>query len=243
MQVQSCASFPSEVCIVPSKNASSWEDDAPVDGSDGIEVVNETTTTILFNVNEDDEIYSVQVDPSPKAIKAFTKSDSTITTKKKAERTVKVSSSEDEEESASVTVQSKRKANAPKRPLASYMLFCKALRPKVVEENPDAKVPEIGQKLGNLWKKLTPDESAKYQKDADKLKEQYVKDKEIYEKNKVDVEDNGDGGDNSDGDEEEMEEEAPKTAKKKNKIKKDPLAPKRAQSAYTCTFARQRDQD
>ena len=281
MQVQSCASFPSEVCIVPSKNASSWEDDAPVDGSDGIEVVNETTTTILFNVNEDDEIYSVQVDPSPKAIKAFTKSDSTITTKKKAERTVKVSSSEDEEESASVTVQSKRKAdtvkvgenvakrtkvatqkqsekaiivadavespknvekeapkktrsrsrsasiaeepasnvaagskklrkdsnaseepksskkkktkkvkdpNAPKRPLTSFMLFCKDAREDIKKEHPDAAVPEMGKLLGAKYKELSEAEKEVYGSQSAALKMQFDLDKVGYLKSKVDIE-------------------------------------------------------
>jgi hypothetical protein len=281
MQVQSCASFPSEVCIVPSKNASSWEDDAPVDGSDGIEVVNETTTTILFNVNEDDEIYSVQVDPSPKAIKAFTKSDSTITTKKKAERTVKVSSSEDEEESASVTVQSKRKAdtvkvgenvakrtkvatqkqsekaiivadavespknvekeapkktrsrsrsasiaeepasnvaagskklrkdsnaseepksskkkktkkvkdpNAPKRPLTSFMLFCKDAREDIKKEHPDAAVPEMGKLLGAKYKELSEAEKEVYGSQSAALKMQFDLDKVGYLKSKVDTE-------------------------------------------------------
>jgi len=187
---------------------------------------------------QEDETESVDsVEPETKASSKKKKTKKVATTKESKEKgdtikkTQEATSTEETEDSKESPKKKKTKKkskdpDAPKRPLASYMLFCKALRPKVVEENPNAKVPEIGQKLGKLWKKLTPEESAKYQKDADKLKGQYRKDMEIYEKNKVDDEGDSDGGDKDE------EEEAPKTAKKKKKSKKDPLAPKRAQSAY-----------
>ena len=93
-----------------------------------------------------------------------------------------------------------------------------------------------------MWKKHTPEESAEYQKAADKLKGQYRKDMKMYEKNKVDDEGDGDGGGISDGDEEEIEEEAPKTAKKRRKSRKI-LLPQRGRSLLTCSFARQSDQN
>jgi hypothetical protein len=86
-----------------------------------------------------------------------------------------------------------------------------------------------------LWKKHTPEESAEYQKAADKLKGQYRKDMKIYEKNKVDDEGDGDGGGI-------IEEEAPKTAKKRRKSRKI-LLPQRGRSLLTCSFARQSDQN
>jgi len=388
---QSYATCPPEVYIAPAKSALLWEISS-VDSSD--EEVKENTTTILLNVNDEDEIYSVQVDPTDTAIKEFTKSDSTIT-KKSAARTARISASEDEEEAAPVP-KAKRKAdtkepeekvskrtkvagqkqaekaivestekeapkkgrsrsrsasiveekddsnitpstkaaasrkkrkdsiaesiasegtqtskkikkqfdlerlkkaqaeeediesmdsvelerkssskkknpkkmtitketddakekgdtiktptkaatikategeeeksdttkkinqptkknkdpNAPKRPPTTYLLFCKEYRQKVVQENPGKTTQEIGMILGATYKKLKTEARAKYQKDADKLKQQFLKDVENYEKNKVE------GGSDS-GDKSDEEEEAPETVKRKKRAKKDPLA-------------------
>jgi len=234
------------------------------------------TTTILLNVNDEDEIYSVQVDPSNPVIKAFIKFDTT-TTKKKAARTVEVSSSEDEEESASVPVKSKRKAdtekkgekvtkrtkvagmkqtekaivesdeaeapkkarrrsrsasiveekditpaskvaagskkprkasnasedskstkkkktkkvidpNAPKRPLTSFMLFCKYARENLKKEHPEAAVPEMGKLLGVKYKELSAVEKGVYGSQAAALKKQFDLDKAEYLKSEVDEE-------------------------------------------------------
>mmetsp|Transcript_24539 Transcript_24539/g.46539 ORF Transcript_24539/g.46539 Transcript_24539/m.46539 type:complete len:88 (-) Transcript_24539:840-1103(-) len=41
--------------------------------------------------------------------------------------------------------------NAPKRPLAAYMFFCKETRDKVKNESPDLTFGEIGRVLGQRW--------------------------------------------------------------------------------------------
>jgi hypothetical protein len=48
--------------------------------------------------------------------------------------------------------------NKPKRPMTSFMFFSQEYRKKVAEENKDLKVTEIGKKLGEMWKKVSPDE-------------------------------------------------------------------------------------
>ena len=123
------------------------------------------------------------------------------------------------------TTKKNKDPNAPKRPLTTYLLFCKEYRQKVVKENPGKTTQEIGMILGATYRKLKTEERAKYQKDADKLKQQFLKDEENYETNTV--EGGSDGRDKSD-----EEEEAPETVKKNKRAKKDPIAPKKAQSAY-----------
>ena len=142
---------------------------------------------------------------------------------------IKVTKSEEEKRDPTKKTKKTRKKdkdpNAPKRPLTTYLLFCKEYREKVVKENPDKTTQEIGMILGATYRKLKTEERAKYQKDADKLKQQFLKDEENYETNTV--EGGSDGGDKSD-----EEEEAPETVKKNKRAKKDPIAPKKAQSAY-----------
>jgi hypothetical protein len=49
------------------------------------------------------------------------------------------------------TAKKKKDPNAPKRPLAAYMFFCKETRPKVKEELPESTFGEIGRILGQRW--------------------------------------------------------------------------------------------
>ena len=189
-------------------------------------------------------------------------------TKKKKRKTPVAEESDNEEDKGDANKGKKKKKdkdpNAPKRPLTKYMLFCKDQRLKVMEENPGIKVPAIGKILGTMYRKISDEESAKYVNAADKLKSQYFKDKEVYEMKKPEV--NHDDGDKNidsdgkgkdreeetpktvkkkkrsknDGEGKDKEEEAPNTVKKKKRSKKNPLAPKRALSAYMffCTSKR-----
>lgn len=48
------------------------------------------------------------------------------------------------------------------RKLSGYMKFVKAMRPKVVSENPNMKFASIGRELGARWRKMSTAEKAKY---------------------------------------------------------------------------------
>ena len=44
------------------------------------------------------------------------------------------------------------------------MVFCKEMRPKILEENPGMPFGEVGKALGTAWGKLSDDEKAAYKK-------------------------------------------------------------------------------
>ena len=56
------------------------------------------------------------------------------------------------------------KADKPKKAPGPYMLFCKAMRPKIVAKNPKFTFGEVGKELGAQWKKLSDAEKKKYAK-------------------------------------------------------------------------------
>jgi hypothetical protein len=60
----------------------------------------------------------------------------------------------------------------PTRALSPYIFFVKDMRKKVVAENPNFKATQIMSKLGELWRGLSDDDKAKYNKLAaiDKIK-------------------------------------------------------------------------
>ncbi|KAI3727710.1 hypothetical protein L6452_16328 [Arctium lappa] len=137
--------------------------------------------------------------------------------------------------------QVKKKKGCPetKKPATPYIMWCKDHWTEVKKEKPEAEFSEIANILGNRWKMITPEEKKPYeekyqiekeayskivgnekreneamklleeeqkQKTAMELLEQYLQFKQEAEK---------EGGDN-----------------KKNKKEKDPLKPKRPESAY-----------
>ena len=59
----------------------------------------------------------------------------------------------------------------PKRPLNSYMLYCKEQRIKLKEEYPNLKVTEIASMMGSNWKELSESEKLPYQEEAKRLSE------------------------------------------------------------------------
>ena len=56
------------------------------------------------------------------------------------------------------------KADKPKRAPGPYMLFCKAMRAKIVAKNPKMTFGEVGKELGAQWKTLSDAEKKKYAK-------------------------------------------------------------------------------
>jgi len=75
-----------------------------------------------------------------------------------------------------------KEEGAPKRPMSSYMYFSQDKRNEVKSNNPDATFTELGKIIGNLWKKISPEEKEKYEKKAREDKERYKREMEEFEK-------------------------------------------------------------
>ena len=45
-----------------------------------------------------------------------------------------------------------RKMYGGKRKLSPYMKFANKVRPQLMKENPDMKVPELGKRIGKMWR-------------------------------------------------------------------------------------------
>ena len=75
---------------------------------------------------------------------------------------------------------------APKKPKSSYFYFCDQYRPGLIEnfkkKNPDKKVAiaDIAKTLGAKWKKLSDSGKKSYIKSAEKDKERYVEEMNIF---------------------------------------------------------------
>ncbi|KAK8804838.1 hypothetical protein WA171_006804 [Blastocystis sp. BT1] len=63
----------------------------------------------------------------------------------------------------------------PKKPLSSYMLFCREKRSSVMSQFPEYKAKEVVTKLGEMWQALSDKEKAKYVSLAQENREQYAK--------------------------------------------------------------------
>lgn len=134
----------------------------------------------------------------------------------------------------------KKKKSCPetKKPATPYIMWCKEHWTEIKKENPEAEFTEVASILGAKWKKLTPEEKKPYE-------EKYQVEKEVYSKIVG----------NQKRENEAMklleEEQKQKTAMelleqylqfreeaekegdhKKKKKEKDPLKPKRPESAY-----------
>ena len=79
------------------------------------------------------------------------------------------------------TTKTTKDPNAPKKPLTSYFLFAKDVRPEIMKNNPTAKITEIATLIGAEWKKLSDDDKKKYTQKADEAKAEYIKAKTAYE--------------------------------------------------------------
>ena len=112
----------------------------------------------------------------------------------------------------------KKDKNAPKKNVSSWILYCKAERPKIKREFPDMKPQDIMKELSKRWKIAKEDDEV-LKEFADEAR----KDKERYEEEKKDYipEVNS-----------EYEEESPKKKEKKIKKIKKEGEPKRPKSAW-----------
>jgi uncharacterized protein (DUF736 family) len=77
-------------------------------------------------------------------------------------------------------LEAKYDPNKPKRPQSSYFLFMGSVRSSVKAENPHYTIGEIAKHIGAMWKQLSARERAPFEKEAAKLKEQYLRDIAAY---------------------------------------------------------------
>merc|ERR1712034_83650 len=80
-----------------------------------------------------------------------------------------------EQKKAKKAMKKPKDKNAPKRPMSSYFVFLKEVRPSVVEDNEDLSIGEIRKTIGKMWGNLDDAKKAKYQAKANKLKSAYEK--------------------------------------------------------------------
>ena len=82
--------------------------------------------------------------------------------------------------------------NFPKRPLSSYMYFCRDKRREVEKANPEFEFKQVNSELGRLWREqfntqeqrmywieLAEKDKSRYQEEKKKSKEQVFRDEEI----------------------------------------------------------------
>lgn len=109
------------------------------------------------------------------------------------------------------TKKAKKDPNAPKRGQTSFMFFSNEVRAKVKQENPDLTFGELGKKIGEMFKALTPQEKEKYEKLASKDKQRYQDAMKVYnqkQKVKADAEDESDGVDEDQGDDDDDDDDS-----------------------------------
>ncbi|KAG9292317.1 hypothetical protein G9A89_009129 [Geosiphon pyriformis] len=75
--------------------------------------------------------------------------------------------------------------NAPKRPMNSYMEFCRAKRPEIRKENPDLKYVDIGKILSEMWRKMSDSEKEPYHEAVRISKERYAEQCKAYQASQV----------------------------------------------------------
>ena len=74
----------------------------------------------------------------------------------------------------------KKDPNAPKRGKSSFMFYSTEMRAKIKEENPDLSFGDLGRKIGEMFKALSPEEKAKYEKKAAGAKQKYEAEMKTY---------------------------------------------------------------
>ncbi|ERE72323.1 PDZ domain-containing protein GIPC3-like protein [Cricetulus griseus] len=96
--------------------------------------------------------------------------------------------------------------NGPKAPVTGYVRFLNERREQIRTRHPDLPFPEITKMLGAEWSKLQPSEKQRYLDEAEKEKQQYLKELWAYQQseaykvctekiqeNKIKKEDSGSG--------------------------------------------------
>lgn len=111
---------------------------------------------------------------------------SSVQEKSSAENSPSPSPNKPEQRKAIFTKGKKRKKpdkdlNAPKAPLTGYVRFLNEHREKVRAENQDLPFHEVTKILGNMWSQLPSQQKQGYLEEAEKDKERYMKELELYQ--------------------------------------------------------------
>ena len=69
----------------------------------------------------------------------------------------------------------------PKKSKNAFMLFTAANREQVKADNPDIKPTDISKKMGEMWADLSDEDKEPYVEEAEKLKAEYLQQKEKWE--------------------------------------------------------------
>lgn len=96
----------------------------------------------------------------------------------------------------------KKDPNAPKRANTSYIFFSNEMRSKLKEKNPEMTFAEIGKRMGELFRELTPEQRERYEKMAREDKARFERETAHYKAKK-----NGDAHDSDDSDADGVNEE------------------------------------
>jgi len=74
----------------------------------------------------------------------------------------------------------KKDANAPKRNLSAYFLFCAEERARVKAADPSLTLGDVAKELGKRWAAVDQTTKSKFEKLAAKDKERYEREKAAY---------------------------------------------------------------
>ena len=106
----------------------------------------------------------------------------------------------DDKKNAKGKTKAKKDPNAPKKAMSAFMYFSNKMRPKIKAENPAFSFGDLGKRIGELYRALTPSEKEPYEKMAAGDKKRFEKAKAAYESIKKGEDDGVDDADSDDGD-------------------------------------------
>ena len=106
----------------------------------------------------------------------------------------------DDKKNAKGKTKAKKDPNAPKKAMSAFMYFSNKMRPKIKAENPAFSFGDLGKRIGELYRALTPSEKEPYEKMAAGDKNRFEKAKAAYESIKKGEDDGVDDADSDDGD-------------------------------------------
>jgi hypothetical protein len=118
--------------------------------------------------------------------------------------------------------------NAPKKALSTWIFFTNDTRPKLKEENPDKSMTELTTMMSLMWKDISEEDKAPFNKMAEEDKERYKKDMEGYNSQT----ESSDSENDPDKVVKKVKEAKDPNAPKKVKEAKDPNAPKKNLNSY-----------
>jgi len=81
-----------------------------------------------------------------------------------------------------------RHPTAPKHPMSGFLFYALEMRPHVAEQNPGSTVGPISKIIASLWKGLTPEQRAPWEKKATDDKARYAREMEAYLQSQKDEE-------------------------------------------------------